>query len=783
MPIVPRQDAPSVAPNALPQTRFDAPNMPDVAGAQMRQFGQGMGQAGHAAAQIVTDVQQQANDLRVTDALNRAKETALKLTYDKDQGFTSLKGINALERPDGKPLAQEYGEALKGHIEEIAGTLGNDVQKQMFARHADGILTSFAGQVTQHEAGEFKSYGLSVSEGVQSTAMRDIAMNWNNPEAVDKAVNRIRAEAYRQGQLLGKSAEWQEAAARKIASNGHKTALLSALENNNPAYAETYLKKYTAQMDADDILAVRGHITKQMDVQIGAGVAGEVVRQVAPKMQQTDFSRMVTITLGTESNGQRYGKDGGLLTSPKGAKGEMQVLDGTNIDPGFGVKPAADNSPDERARVGRDYLDAMLKRYGGDPAKAWAAYNAGPGRLDAALKTAGKPVVIDASADPNAPKQMNWLGLMPKETQAYVAKNMATLGAGGGEVPRPTFADIDDKLRADPRLAGNPARYKVAREEASRQFEEQTRAIKQREEDAVANAMRAVIQNGGRFSDLPASVRGSIPPKEVDNVLAFAQKISKGDDTTSLFRYGQLTNNPQMLAQMSDSEFFALRRELSESDFKHFSNERAKLTGGAPGGNGPGELNSGAIKQSLDERLRMLKIDPSPKDDGGADAARIGGIRRFVNQYMAAAQREAGKKFSDVEVAQHLDSLFAKNTTFRGWFSDKSAPTLGMTASDIDSKDKDGIKAALKRAGVDSPTDAQIMNAYWNMKFARQLNAGDGVTPRPSAPSPENNGVRGALRNIRELGSFVADTPATLPVRLGSLAIDILGQKHKTTKE
>ena len=35
-----------------------------------------------------------------------------------------------------------------------------------------------------------------------------------------------------------------------------------------------------------------------------------------------------------------------------------------------------------------------------------------------------------------------------------------------------------------------------------------------------------------------------------------------------------------------------------------------------------------------------------------------------------AAQREAGKKFTDAEVGQHIDALFAKNATFRGWFSD-----------------------------------------------------------------------------------------------------------------
>ena len=64
-----------------------------------------------------------------------------------------------------------------------------------------------------------------------------------------------------------------------MTSDGHKVAMLNALENNNPAYADSYLKKYSAQMEADDIMFVRGHITKQMDAQIGASVAGEAVRR------------------------------------------------------------------------------------------------------------------------------------------------------------------------------------------------------------------------------------------------------------------------------------------------------------------------------------------------------------------------------------------------------------------------------------------------------------------------------------------------------------------------
>ena len=364
------------------------------------------------------------------------------------------------------------------------------------------------------------------------------------------------------------------------------------------------------------------------------------------------------------------------------------------------------------------YFQRQLQENGGDLAKAYAAYNGGPGRLADAIKQAEKSVKA-AQVDPNL-KPKTWLDFMPQETRDYVAKNMRAFEAGQGQPNRPTFQEIDDQLRADPRLAGNPARYKVAREEAERQFNEQTKAIKQREEEAVATAMRGIIENGGRFSDLPVSVRAAVPPKEVDNLISFAQKIAKGDDSTSLWLYAKLAGNPDQLARMNDNEFYALRRELSEADFKHFANERAKRTGGGTGSNGPGDLNTQAIKQSLDERLRMLKIDPSPKDDGGNDAARIGGIRRFVDQYFMAAQREAGKKFTDAEVSQHLDALFAKNATFRGWFSTSSGPMLTMKVGDIDGATRDNIKAAFKRQGIDEPTDAQILNAYWNMKVARK---------------------------------------------------------------
>ena len=723
MPRVPTYDNFQATANTLPQTRMTMPEMPDVAGQQAQQMGRAMMAGGQQIGQVALDMQQQANQLRVDDALNKAKEAALRLTYDKDVGFTNLRGINALERPDGKPLADEYADTLKRSIDDIAGTLGNDAQRQAFSLRSNDILTSMRGNAIQHEAQEFKTYSLSVSEGIQSTALREIGLNWQNTDAVNSAVERIRAETYRQAQLLGKSAEWQEAQARKMTSNAHKVALLSALEQNDPAYADAYLKKYSGQMDADDILTVRGHVTKAMDAKVGFTAASEVLGKMQPRIQVGEAERAFNIALGTESNNRQFGPDGKPLTSPKGAIGIAQVMPDTAPEAAKLAGLPWDenrykNDPAYNKALGMAYFQRQLQENGGDLAKAYAAYNGGPGRLADAIKQAEKSVKA-AQADPNL-KPKTWLDFMPQETRDYVAKNMRAFEAGQGQPNRPTFQEIDDQLRADPRLAGNPARYKVAREEAERQFNEQTKAIKQREEEAVATAMRGIIENGGRFSDLPVSVRAAVPLKEVDNLISFAQKIAKGDDSTSLWLYAKLAGNPDQLARMNDNEFYALRRELSEADFKHFANERAKRTGGGTGSNGPGDLNTQAIKQSLDERLRMLKIDPSPKDDGGNDAARIGGIRRFVDQYFMAAQREAGKKFTDAEVSQHLDALFAKNATFRGWFSTSSGPMLTMKVGDIDGATRDNIKAAFKRQGIDEPTDAQILNAYWNMKVARK---------------------------------------------------------------
>ena len=123
-------------------------------------------------------------------------------------------------------------------------------------------------------------------------------------------------------------------------------------------------------------------------------------------MPPATFDRIVQITVQSESAGNPN------AVSPKGARGLMQVMPATARNPGYGIRPSNGTQADD-VRVGREYLRAMQKEFGGDMAKVWAAYNAGPGRVKAAIEQHGA----------------NWLANLPAETQNYVRKNMRALGA------------------------------------------------------------------------------------------------------------------------------------------------------------------------------------------------------------------------------------------------------------------------------------------------------------------------------------------------------------------
>lgn len=126
--------------------------------------------------------------------------------------------------------------------------------------------------------------------------------------------------------------------------------------------------------------------TEEEDIKKKSPITNSTKKAYNTGTSYNNFDELVNRVMQTESGGNRYDDKGNLLTSPKGAKGEMQVMPFTSKNPGYGVKPAKNDSPEELARVGKDYLKAMVNKYG-DESYALMAYNWGPGNVDKWIKS------------------------------------------------------------------------------------------------------------------------------------------------------------------------------------------------------------------------------------------------------------------------------------------------------------------------------------------------------------------------------------------------------------
>jgi hypothetical protein len=180
---------------------------------------------------------------------------------------------------------------------------------------------------------------------------------------------------------------------------------------------------------AEQIAALTHDIRAAMTAPRTDGPAGAAPAAGATPAPPIPRDRLINAVIGQESRGNPN------AVSPKGARGRMQVMPGTNADPGFGVRPAADGSEAERARVGRDYLDAMMARYDGNVSMALAAYNAGPGRVDQWIKKIGDPRT-------GAISDAEWARRIPiKETREYVPSVLERAGVVADDMPAVALAE------------------------------------------------------------------------------------------------------------------------------------------------------------------------------------------------------------------------------------------------------------------------------------------------------------------------------------------------------
>ena len=136
-----------------------------------------------------------------------------------------------------------------------------------------------------------------------------------------------------------------------------------------------------------------------------------------------DVSKIFDVgVLGQESGYKQFKADGTPLLSPKGATGIAQVMPATGPEAARLAGLPWDenrfkNDKEYNAAIGKAYFNKQVTDFGGDPQKALAAYNAGPGAMRTAERKAAE------AGNPG-----DWLKYLPEETQKYVPSVMTRLG-------------------------------------------------------------------------------------------------------------------------------------------------------------------------------------------------------------------------------------------------------------------------------------------------------------------------------------------------------------------
>lgn len=130
----------------------------------------------------------------------------------------------------------------------------------------------------------------------------------------------------------------------------------------------------------ESVMDANGNFVSSLTVQVADGKWNRQIEDTAAKVGLNP--NLVAAVMQIESRGRPTDKTGKITTSEAGALGLMQLMPATARE--MGVDP---NDPEQNILGGARYLRKMLDQFG-DPLKALAAYNSGPGTVQKATRAA-----------------------------------------------------------------------------------------------------------------------------------------------------------------------------------------------------------------------------------------------------------------------------------------------------------------------------------------------------------------------------------------------------------
>ena len=470
-------------------------------GEGVRDLGRSLGQAANDWDHIEAEKDETAAKAKINVVSQRVRERL----WTGDDAYFRKEGLDA---DAAKPQIDQFFLDLKS---EFAGKARSPRERQMFDDAFDRIHGQEAEGVARYAIGQLKQEQTRQSAARMTNFQDDAIRFADDPARFGENLQGGLIELRTQADQNGWAPETLRVAEAEFVSKTHAAIVEGKLATDIDG-ANAYLEKHRGDLTYKDAQALDARLAKPLadrqayvDADSVFGLTptpsapGDVGATVSDDQQ---FEAIVKIEGGTDRNGR-------FLTSPKGAIGPAQVMPGTAPE----AARLAGLPYDERRyktdaaynlALGKAYYRKQLSDFG-DPIKAAAAYNAGPGRTrppkagesDPGLRGAMRRAA--AAGRPDA-----WREFLPKETRDYI-KSFGTLANDPTVRQAPQRHDLNALLgRADIQAEQHGwsfERREAAKAEIERRVRRDETLVDRQEATADRAAQELILGKGDGFTD------------------------------------------------------------------------------------------------------------------------------------------------------------------------------------------------------------------------------------------------------------------------------------------
>jgi len=217
----------------------------DYGSEQTQALGQTMLKAGVETMNTADWLQDRYDEAEAKGADSRLAEKIQKVMRAPEGGYLNQIGKSAVGKPREDAFAQ-----IDSEIESIAGSLGNDRQREMFKRIADARRMDAIADADAHESKQIKVYAAGESEARAQSFANDAFSHHADPSKFAADMARMRAEVDAAAELMGLPKDSAQRAGMHLAATTrvHSLVISSRADGGDAQGATEWLARYGDQI-------------------------------------------------------------------------------------------------------------------------------------------------------------------------------------------------------------------------------------------------------------------------------------------------------------------------------------------------------------------------------------------------------------------------------------------------------------------------------------------------------------------------------------------------------